>query len=67
MPYGGSAAGDLEFAGAGMATTGDEGSMERRRSDGGVSEASDVMRSGGVKERRDPRTRASGAEYTKHG
>lgn len=45
---------------------------EGKRSDGDVSETSGVvvvmmMMMRGVKGREDPRTRASGAEYTKHG
>jgi hypothetical protein len=55
-----------------MVSTSGEGRRKaggrRRRSDGGVSETSGVvMMRGRVKEREDPRTGASGAEYTEHG
>jgi hypothetical protein len=74
VPYrGGSAAGDLKFTLTGMVSTSGEGRRKggrRRRRDGGVSETSGVMMMmmrGRVKEREDPRTGASGAEYTEHG
>jgi hypothetical protein len=74
VPYrGGTAAGDLKFTLTGMVSTSGEGRRKgggrRRRSDGGVSETSGVMMMmrGRVKEREDPRTGASGAEYTEHG
>lgn len=73
MPYrGGTAAGDLKFTLTGMVSTSGEGRRKgggrRRRRDGGVSETSGVvMMRGRVKEREDPRTGASGAEYTEHG
>jgi hypothetical protein len=72
VPYrGGTAAGDLKFTLTGMVSTSGEGRRKgggRRRSDGGVSETSGVvMMRGRVKEREDPRTGASGAEYTEHG
>lgn len=74
MPYrGGTAAGDLKFTLTGMVSTSGEGRRKgggrrRRRRDGGVSETSGVMMMRGrVKEREDPRTGASGAEYTEHG
>lgn len=54
-----------------MVATSGEGSIESRRKggtgDSAMSEASGVVRGGGVKEREDPRAGASGAEYTEHG